>query len=95
MLNYLLRMYIFNIRHYTHWVLALMKPSLTSGGFLIYMIMGAMELQAKINILEMQYEHEHQWGEVENAFITGNPHRKCQVPGCKSITLDLIDDEDI
>lgn len=37
-------------------------------------------------------EHEHQWGPVERAHMTGNPHRKCQVPGCKQITLDLEDE---
>lgn len=39
-------------------------------------------------------DEEHQWGPVERAFITGNPHRKCQFPGCKMITLDLSDDDD-
>lgn len=38
-------------------------------------------------------EHEHQWGEVELARFTGNPHRKCQVPGCKELTMDWGDDE--
>lgn len=36
--------------------------------------------------------HDHQWGPVELARFTGNPHRKCQVAGCKAITLDLSDD---
>lgn len=36
-------------------------------------------------------DHEHQWGPVELAHFTGNPHRKCQV--CWWVTLDLHDDE--
>lgn len=38
-------------------------------------------------------DHEHKWGPVEIAWITGNPHRKCQISGCHFITLDLHDDE--
>jgi hypothetical protein len=37
--------------------------------------------------------HDHEWGPIEHAHFTGNPHRKCQVIGCRSITLDLDDDE--
>lgn len=36
--------------------------------------------------------HEHEWGPVEHARFTGNPHRKCT--GCDEITLDLNDEED-
>jgi hypothetical protein len=36
-------------------------------------------------------EHEHEWGEVEQAIFTGNPHRKCKVYGCNQITLDIDD----
>jgi len=35
----------------------------------------------------------HEWGEVEYARFTGNPHRKCKVYGCSAITLDLDDDD--
>lgn len=38
-------------------------------------------------------EHDHVWGPVEHAFMTGNPHRKCTVEGCRHITLDLHDDD--
>ena len=34
-------------------------------------------------------EHDHIWGPVEHARITGNPHLKCQVLGCRDISLDL------
>lgn len=37
-------------------------------------------------------KHEHVWGDVERSPMAGNPHRKCQVSGCKEITLDLVDD---
>lgn len=37
--------------------------------------------------------HKHVWGPVERARMTGNPHRKCQVDGCREITLDLSDEE--
>ena len=36
--------------------------------------------------------HVHEWGEVEIAVFTGNPHRKCK--HCRVITLDLDDDVD-
>lgn len=42
----------------------------------------------------MHEDHEHEWGPVELSWITKNPHRKCQVDGCKFITLDLTDEED-
>lgn len=38
-------------------------------------------------------EHEHVWGPVEHAHMTGNPHRKCQVEYCHFVTLDLYDDD--
>lgn len=38
--------------------------------------------------------HEHAWGPVEHARMTGNPHRKCTVPGCRFVSLDLYDDDD-
>ena len=37
-------------------------------------------------------DHEHEWGAIEHATFTGNPHRKCK--HCKQITLDLYDDDD-
>lgn len=37
--------------------------------------------------------HNHVWGNVEYARMTGNPHRKCLVPGCGVISLDLDDDD--
>jgi len=37
-------------------------------------------------------EHQHVWGPVEHARLTGNPHRKCQ--GCRFVSLDLDDDDD-
>lgn len=33
-------------------------------------------------------EHEHQWGPLEQSRFAGTIHRKCQVPGCKVISLD-------
>lgn len=38
--------------------------------------------------------HDHEWGDVEVSHFTGTPHRKCQVVGCRHVTLDLSDDED-
>jgi len=39
-------------------------------------------------------DHDHEWGPVEYARFTGNPHRKCQHPGCNEITdLDEEDDD--
>jgi len=35
----------------------------------------------------------HVWGPFERARLTGNAHRKCQVPGCREITLDGDDEE--
>jgi hypothetical protein len=37
-------------------------------------------------------EHEHEWGEVEQAIFTGNPYRRCKVYGCNQITLDIDND---
>ncbi len=39
-------------------------------------------------------DHEHIYGPVERAWITGNPHRKCLVDGCRFVSLDLSDDDD-
>ncbi len=39
-------------------------------------------------------EYEHDWGPVEHARLTGNPHRKCQIGGCRVINLDLDDEDD-
>lgn len=39
-------------------------------------------------------EHEHIWGPVEVSRFAGNPHRKCQVDGCRFVSLDLEDEED-
>lgn len=44
-------------------------------------------------MLGPQGEHEHKWGPVEWANLTGNPHRKCQVEGCRFVSLDLSDDD--
>lgn len=39
--------------------------------------------------------HEHQYSpEIEHAWMTGTPHRRCMVEGCRYISLDLSDDED-
>ena len=35
---------------------------------------------------------EHEWGPVEIALFTGNPHRRCL--NCRAITLDLTDEEE-
>lgn len=40
-------------------------------------------------------EHEHKWGVVEIAPMTGNPHRRCEVLGCRFITLDLDDPKEV
>jgi hypothetical protein len=45
-----------------------------------------------ISNLTVREEHECVWGPVEEARITGNPHRKCQVAGCNKVTLDLEDE---
>lgn len=36
--------------------------------------------------------HVHQWGPVERAPMTGNPHRKCTT--CPVVTMDLGDDDE-
>lgn len=38
-------------------------------------------------------DHEHVWGPIEHAHFTGEPHRKCQVEGCRFISLDLDEEE--
>ena len=38
-------------------------------------------------------DHEHDWGPVERSRFAGTLHRKCQVAGCKHVTLDLTDEE--
>lgn len=38
--------------------------------------------------------HEHDYGPVEHAFLTGEPHRKCRVDGCAFISLDLYPERD-
>lgn len=35
----------------------------------------------------------HQWGEMECARFTGEPHRKCRRSGCKAVSLDIGDDD--
>lgn len=42
----------------------------------------------------MDEDHEHVWGLVELSRFTGNPHRKCQVSGCKCINMDLSDESE-
>ncbi len=37
--------------------------------------------------------HVCQWGEWERSNLAGTLHRKCQVAGCKNVTLDGDDDE--
>ena len=37
-------------------------------------------------------EHVCEWGQVEYARFTGNPHRKCLT--CGNVNLDLSDDDD-
>lgn len=32
--------------------------------------------------------HKHKWGPVERSRFAGTVHRKCQVPGCKAVSLD-------
>ena len=39
-------------------------------------------------------EHEHIWGKFELSRFTGNPHRHCQIPGCRAITMDSDEDDD-
>ncbi len=39
--------------------------------------------------------HGHEFGEVETSRLTGSPHRKCQIAGCKQISLDLDDDFEV
>ena len=38
-------------------------------------------------------EHDHAYGPVTAARLTGNPHRRCTVAGCRWVTLDLDDDD--
>lgn len=55
----------------------------------VYIHMGHDEPQS---VLKLKPEpHEHEWGPVEYAHITGNPHRKC---ACGFVSLDLTDDDD-
>lgn len=39
-------------------------------------------------------DHEHEWGPIERAHFTDEPHRKCQVEGCRMVSLDLDDEEE-
>jgi hypothetical protein len=39
-------------------------------------------------------DHDHDFGPMEIAPFTGNPHRKCQLEGCRFVSLDFDDDED-
>ena len=41
---------------------------------------------------ESEMDHDHEWGQIEYAHFTGNPHRKCQIEGCHYVSLDLYDD---
>lgn len=36
--------------------------------------------------------HECVWGELERSRLGGQPHRKCQIPGCKMV--NVLDDDD-
>lgn len=47
----------------------------------------------KVNTLTADDEHEHQYGPFERSRITGNPHRKCTVPGCNAVSLDEDEDD--
>jgi len=38
-------------------------------------------------------DHDHVWGEPQVSRLAGTPHRACQVPFCRVITLDLTDDD--
>ena len=33
--------------------------------------------------MSTETDHEHDFGPMEIAPMTGNPHRKCQVEGCR------------
>ena len=35
--------------------------------------------------------HDHVWGKVERAWLTGTPNRPCTIEGCGYISLDLHD----
>jgi hypothetical protein len=37
--------------------------------------------------------HVCEFGSMEIARFTGNPHRKCQVDGCRIVSLDFDDDD--
>lgn len=39
-------------------------------------------------------EHVHEWGPMELAWMTGNPHRKCLGEGCNVVSLNFDDDDD-
>lgn len=40
--------------------------------------------------------HEHKYSkEIEFSWMTGTPHRKCEIEGCRFISLDLTDEEDL
>jgi len=43
--------------------------------------------------MSTETDHEHDFGPMEIAPMTGNPHRKCQVEGCRVVSLDFDDDE--
>jgi hypothetical protein len=42
----------------------------------------------------MTTTHECEYGDLELARFTGNPHRKCTVTGCRNVTIDFDDDDD-
>lgn len=38
-------------------------------------------------------DHEHVWGPLTHAPLTGNPVRPCQIPGCRVVYMDLGEPE--
>lgn len=49
---------------------------------------------ARRPVSEDSEEHEHQWGPTTMSRLAGTPHRKCQVPGCRAVSLDGEEDEE-
>jgi hypothetical protein len=44
--------------------------------------------------MEVNMEHEHQWGAITHSRYAGTVHRPCLVVGCTIINLDFDEEDD-
>lgn len=67
------------------------RIAVTKDGRVIKRLVGILDVDKTEWLAQ---HHEHQFGPVVHARMTGEPHRKCQFPGCKVVSLDLDDEEE-